>query len=53
MTGLQIGVLIYLSLSALTTVALIGKPRKTITPNDAVAVLIVFALVAVMVVMFG
>lgn len=44
MNGWQIGLIAWFACSALLTVAMVGKPRKTTTPGVAVIVLILIAV---------
>ena len=53
MTGFQIGLLAYISLSAIFTVAMIGHERRPTTPGVAAASLIVMMLFAIAVIVYG
>jgi hypothetical protein len=53
MSGLQIAILIYLAISALSTVMLVGRYREPITPGTATLALILNGIIAALVVVLG
>ena len=53
MSGLQIAVLVFLALSAITNVASVGKPRKPLSAGVATIALIFEIAIAILVIMFG